>query len=189
MNAKSLWPWLLLALVASLLLAPVATATSAKTVLGAKLYFDKNLSEPDGQACASCHQPFAGYADPDDGLPVSEGVVAGLFGGRNAPSAAYLGMSPVLAQDAAGVWSGGAFWDGRASGWKDGQPLIEQAKGPFLAGVEMNNEAPKDVIDDVRDPRTRGSSRPCTAPKPSPMSTPHTTTSPTRSPCSSLPGW
>ena len=96
MNTKSLWPWLLLALVASLLLAPVASATSAKTLLGAKLYFDKGLSEPDGQACASCHQPFAGYADPDDGLPVSEGVVAGLFGGRNAPSAAYMGKSPVL---------------------------------------------------------------------------------------------
>ena len=149
MNTKSLWPWLLLALVASLLLAPVASATSAKTLLGAKLYFDKGLSEPDGQACAACHQPFAGYADPDDGLPVSEGVVAGLFGGRNAPSAAYMGKSPVLGL-VDGVWTGGAFWDGRASGWTDGKPLIEQAKGPFLAGVEMHNATPQDVVDDVK---------------------------------------
>jgi cytochrome c peroxidase len=149
MHTKSLWPWLLLALVASLLLAPVANATSAKTLLGAKLYFDKNLSEPDGQACASCHQPFAGFADPDEGLPVSEGVVAGLFGGRNAPSAAYMGKSPVLGP-VDGVWTGGAFWDGRASGWTDGKPLIEQAKGPFLAPVEMHNVTHRDVVDDVR---------------------------------------
>ena len=119
-------------------------------MLGAKLYFDKNLSEPDGQACASCHQPFAGYADPVDGQPVSEGVMGGLFGGRNAPSAAYMGKSPVLGVDAAGVWTGGAFWDGRASGWTDGKPLIEQAKGPFLNPVEMNNGGPADVIADVK---------------------------------------
>jgi cytochrome c peroxidase len=150
MNTKSLWLVLLLALVAMLLLAPAVGATSAKVTLGAKLYFDKSLSEPDGQACASCHQPFAGYADPNRGLPVSEGVIAGRFGGRNAPSAAYMGKSPVLAQDAGGVWIGGAFWDGRASGWTDGKPLIEQAKGPFLNPGEMNNTSPADVIADVR---------------------------------------
>jgi cytochrome c peroxidase len=149
MRAKSLWPWLLLALVAGLLLAPAATANSAKTLLGARLYFDSNLSEPDGQACAACHQPYAGFADPDLGLPVSEGVVTGMFGGRNAPSAAYMGKSPALAQ-VDGVWTGGAFWDGRASGWTDGKPLIEQAKGPFLAPVEMHNVIRQDVVDDVR---------------------------------------
>ena len=53
--------------VATLILAPVAAATSAKVTLGAKLYFDATLSEPSGQACADCHQPFAGYADPDQG--------------------------------------------------------------------------------------------------------------------------
>jgi cytochrome c peroxidase len=140
---------LLVVLAAALILAPVAAAATGKVLLGGKLYFDKNLSEPDGQACASCHQPFAGYADPNQGLPVSEGVINGLFGGRNAPSAAYMGQSPVLGQDAAGVWIGGAFWDGRASGWTDGRPLVEQAKGPFLNPVEMNNDDPSQVIADV----------------------------------------
>jgi cytochrome c peroxidase len=150
MKTKSLWPWLVLALAATMLVVPVASATTAKVTLGAKLYFDKGLSEPDGQACASCHQPFAGYADPNRGLPVSEGVIPGKFGGRNAPSAAYMGKSPVLAQDVDGVWIGGAFWDGRASGWTDAKPLIEQAKGPFLNPGEMNNASRAEVIADVK---------------------------------------
>jgi cytochrome c peroxidase len=150
MRTRLLGLGVLAAVAAALLLAPAAVATSAKVMLGAKLYFDKSLSEPDGQACASCHQPFAGYADPDAGLPVSEGVVAGMYGGRNAPSAAYMGKSPVLAVDADGVWTGGSFWDGRASGWTDGKPLVEQAKGPFLAGVEMHNQTRADVVEDVK---------------------------------------
>ena len=54
--------------------------------LGEFLYFDLNLSTPPGQACASCHEPSAGFVDPDFQLPVSEGVIPGLFGGRNSPA-------------------------------------------------------------------------------------------------------
>ncbi len=141
---------LLIVVATTLILAPVATATPAKVMLGAKLYFDASLSEPAGQACADCHQPFAGYADPEQGQPVSEGVILGRFGGRNAPSAAYMGKSPVLHQDADGVWIGGAFWDGRASGWTDKLPLIEQAKGPFKNPGEMNNPSEWEVVRDVK---------------------------------------
>lgn len=144
---------LLIILAVTLALAPAALAGSehaAKVTLGVRLYFDASLSEPGGQACADCHQPFAGYADPEQGLPVSEGVIAGRFGGRNAPSAAYMGKSPILHQDVDGVWLGGAFWDGRASGWTDGLPLIEQAKGPFLNPGEMNNASKAEVVRDVR---------------------------------------
>ena len=102
--------------------------------LGRLLYFDINLSNPLGQACASCHLPKAGYADPDQDLPVSEGAVTGRFGGRNAPSAAYAAFSPVFGQDPdSGQYFGGQFWDGRAP------TLEEQAKGPFLNPVEMDN--------------------------------------------------
>jgi cytochrome c peroxidase len=102
--------------------------------LGRLLYFDKDLSNPVGQACASCHLPKAGYADPDQELPVSEGAVTGRFGGRNAPSAAYAAFSPIFGRDpATGQYIGGQFWDGRAP------TLEEQAKGPFLNPVEMNN--------------------------------------------------
>ena len=98
------------------------------------LYFDKNLSSPPGQACASCHLPQAGFAEPDQTLPVSEGVIAGRFGGRNSPTSGYASFSPTFRQDTVtGEYVGGQFWDGRAATLKD------QAKGPFLNPVEMNN--------------------------------------------------
>jgi cytochrome c peroxidase len=40
---------------------------------------------------------------------------------------------------------GGMFWDGRASGWSLGDPLAEQAMGPFLNPLEQNNPNAKHV--------------------------------------------
>ena len=122
-----------------LLLAASACLANAKSAppileqqLGRFIYFDKHLSNPVGQACASCHLPKAGYADPDQDLPVSEGAVTGRFGGRNSPSSAYAAYSPTFGK-VSGLYIGGQFWDGRAP------TLEEQAKGPFLNPVEMNN--------------------------------------------------
>ena len=118
--------------------------------LGRLLYFDENLSEPAGQSCASCHDPDFGFADPDRGLPVSEGVIPGLFGGRNSPSAAYAMYAPVRYFDEEeGLWIGGQFWDSRATGHVLGDPLADQALGPFLNPVEMNNPDEATVILDV----------------------------------------
>jgi cytochrome c peroxidase len=91
----------------------VAGAVNLEEVLGGFLYFDENLSSPAGQSCASCHLPKAGFADPDKSLPVSEGVIPGRFGTRNAPSAAYASYSPSFFFDGE-LWIGGQFWDGRA---------------------------------------------------------------------------
>ncbi|HET6476389.1 MAG TPA: cytochrome c peroxidase [Thermoleophilia bacterium] len=133
---------------------PVAamTRTANEVWLGALLYSDTALSDPDGQSCASCHTPRAGFADPDRCLPVSEGVNRGDFGGRNAPTAAYTTWSPDLQYDADGdAWVGGMFWDGRATGLDPGlSPLAMQAKGPFLNDIEMSNDSEADVIDEVR---------------------------------------
>jgi cytochrome c peroxidase len=64
---------------------------------------------------------------------VYEGSVSGMFGDRKPPTAAYDGDSPILGFDpAAGLWIGGMFWDGRATGDRLGDPLAEQALGPFL---------------------------------------------------------
>jgi cytochrome c peroxidase len=124
-----------------------------KEELGRLLYFDENLSDPAGQSCASCHDPDFGFADPDRGLPVSEGVIPGLFGGRNSPSAAYAMYAPIRYFDEEeGLWIGGQFWDSRASGGEAGlleDPLADQALGPFLNPVEMANTSKDQVIADV----------------------------------------
>lgn len=118
--------------------------------LGEFLYFDENLSEPAGQSCASCHDPAFGFDDPDSDLPVSEGVIPGLFGGRNSPASAYAMYAPTFHYDELeGLWIGGQFWDGRATGWVLGDPLADQALGPFLNPVEMANPSKAHVISDV----------------------------------------
>jgi len=141
-----------------LIFAVAATAASArpakvslKAQLGAAIAYDTDLSNPVGQSCADCHDPLAGFADPDKKYPVSEGATKGLFGGRNAPSWAYTAWSPVLDfDDAEGLWIGGMFWDGRATGWRLRSPLAEQAQGPFLNDVEMNMADAAAVIDVIR---------------------------------------
>jgi cytochrome c peroxidase len=116
-----------------------------KQLLGKMLYFDPDLSEPKGQSCASCHQPGAGFTDPDGTLPVSFGVIEERTGGRNSPSAAYAAYSPRLHFDQGKQrWVGGQFWDGRS------MTLVEQAKGPFLNPVEMNNPDKAAVVRDIR---------------------------------------
>jgi cytochrome c peroxidase len=123
--------------------------TPAKVALGALIAGDRSLSAPDGQACADCHLPAAGYGDPDRDVPVSQGVDPLDFGGRNAPTWAYTAWSPDLSVDVDGVWSGGMFWDGRATGWEL-SPLAMQARGPFLNPVEMQNPSKAEVIREVR---------------------------------------
>ena len=110
--------------------------------LGELLYFDEGLSNPAGQSCASCHDPDFGFADPDQELPVSEGVIPGQFGDRNSPSAAYAMFFPEFTLKK-GI-RGGQFWDGRAAN------LAEQAKGPFLNPVEMANTTKGQVIDKIQ---------------------------------------
>jgi cytochrome c peroxidase len=121
-----------------------------KEQLGEFLYSDENLSEPSGQSCASCHEPAFGFVDPDRGRPVSEGVIPGLFGSRNSPASAYAMYAPSFYWDTEEeLWIGGQFWDGRATGEVLGDPLADQALGPFLNPVEMANTSKAQVIADV----------------------------------------
>lgn len=116
-----------------------------QAVVGKLLFFDTNLSSPSGQSCASCHDPESGYAEPNKELPVSQGVLSWLVGGRNAPSAAYAAASPPFHFDETeGLYVGGQFWDGRAA------TLVEQAKGPFLNPIEMHNPDKATVVASVQ---------------------------------------
>jgi cytochrome c peroxidase len=106
---------------------------SKKAALGALLFADTSLSEPPGQSCATCHDPRHAFADPRRGS-TSEGAVKGRFGVRNTPSIVYASFAPELlpSGDESG-YAGGLFWDGRVS------TLEEQAVGPLLNPIEMNN--------------------------------------------------
>lgn len=127
-----------------------AVVLSPIEALGQLLYFDVDLSEPDGQACASCHEPSVGFDDPEDYLPVSEGVILGMFGGRNSPASSYAMYSPIFYFDEVeGLWIGGQFWDGRATGAVLGDPLADQALGPFMNPVEMHNPDKRTVVCDI----------------------------------------
>lgn len=113
--------------------------------LGKSVFFDPTLSEPAGQSCSSCHDPAHGFADPDQHLPTSEGVIKGLFGSRNAPSVAYAAFSPELFfDDEEEHFVGGQFLDGRTAN------LEEQAQGPFLNPVEMANPDIETVVRKIR---------------------------------------
>ncbi len=118
-----------------------AQALTQEQALGKALFFDQNLSLNDNEACAACHGPGVGFTGPDAMInlhgSVYEGSIAGNFGNRKPPSAAYAGDSPVLYMDEEGTWVGGMFWDGRATGWTLGDPVAEQAKGPFLNPMEQ----------------------------------------------------
>jgi cytochrome c peroxidase len=89
--------------------------TPAKVELGKRLYFDPRLSSDGTVACATCHDPRSGFAEP---RAVSVGV-GGATGVRNSPTvlnAAFLAEQ---------------FWDGRA------RTLEEQALQPLVNPVEM----------------------------------------------------
>lgn len=110
--------------------------------LGKNLFFDTDLSVNKTQSCAACHAPEVGYTGPDTvvnaGGAVYQGALPNHFGNRKPPASAYAGDSSVLHFDEEeGGWFGGMFWDGRATGAILGDPLAEQAQGPYLNPLEQ----------------------------------------------------
>lgn len=113
------------------------TSLTAREQLGLRLFFDVNLSEPGGTACASCHDPRRAFTGNNSTMiGVAQGSRSDQFGTRDAPTAMYLATAPrfgSLEKDGKRVPAGGFFWDGRAD------TLEEQARQPFFNPVEMNN--------------------------------------------------
>lgn len=113
---------------------PDPAELTEKEQLGKFLFFDESLSTPEGQSCASCHDPAVAFTDPESILPVSKGAVKGLFGNRNDMTVSYSRHVPPLHYDSVNQeWNGGLFWDGRANN------LIEQAMAPPMNPLEMAN--------------------------------------------------
>ena len=131
----------------------VANALDHTEELGKNLFFDK-LSSPDSMSCADCHAPSTGFTGPIPGInkhgAVYRGAVPQRFGNRKPPSAAYATLSPVFYYDEdEELFFGGNFWDGRATGERLGNPAADQALGPFLNPVEMNNASKLAVLEQV----------------------------------------
>ena len=141
-------------LISSLIAQSAPPKLSAIEELGKRLFFDRNLSSPAGQDCAACHAPSVGFTGPDEhankAAGVYEGAVKGRFGNRKPPAAAYAGWSPKFHLNEAGEFVGGMFWDGRATGEVLGDPLAEQAMGPFLNPLEQNMPDAKGLVQAVR---------------------------------------
>lgn len=145
--ALHLKPFLALASASAVLLLGWGTGASAAPTLtdsqqlGKSLFFDENLSVNKNQSCATCHAPEAGWVGALGSInahgAVYEGSIAGAFGDRKPPSAAYATQSPILHVDKKGTFVGGNFWDGRATGEKLGNPAADQAQGPFLNPKEQ----------------------------------------------------
>ncbi|MEO6771954.1 MAG: cytochrome c peroxidase [Kofleriaceae bacterium] len=122
---------------------PLAPASPA--ALGKLAFTDPDLSEPAGQACADCHAATSAFRDPEADHSTSMGVVAGRFGARNSPSAMYAAFVPPLHFDPVEhQLIGGLFWDGRAASLED------QASGPLLNPLEMNNRDKASVVEKLR---------------------------------------
>lgn len=127
---------------------PIATRED----LGAALFSDTNLSLNRTQACATCHAPTNGFADPrDNGFehPVANAVSLGddgkSIGDRNAPTASYARFSPKFHRDSEGHYVGGQFWDGRAD------KLEDQAAGPPLNALEMGMPDKASIVERLRE--------------------------------------
>jgi cytochrome c peroxidase len=103
--------------------------TAEKIALGRLLYFDPRLSNDRTLSCASCHNPYHGFADP---ARTSKGLT-GKFGMRNSPT--------VINR----LFSKEQFWDGRA------EDLEAQAKGPLVNPVEMQMASLDAVVSRVKD--------------------------------------
>jgi cytochrome c peroxidase len=121
--------------------------------LGKNIFFDK-ISQPINMSCATCHAPEYGFTGPRSGLNVQSGIYRGAiayrFGNRKPPSSAYATFSPVFHFDKEeGLFVGGNFWDGRATGARLGNPAAEQALGPFMNPVEQNHPSKESVLQEI----------------------------------------
>ena len=126
---RSVLPPLVALLAAAFASVPSIGEEATLEALGERLFFDTDLSANRTQACATCHGPDFGFADPRGMASLGDDGVS--LGDRNAPTAAYAAFSPDFHRDQDGAWRGGQFLDGRAA------TLEDQAGGPPLNPAEM----------------------------------------------------
>ncbi len=158
-SPASRFMFLLIGAWASLALASAAFADGSASLpiekLGERLFSDKSLSEPQGVACASCHDPARAFSGVNGSkiTAVAAGAPAGAFGVRKPPGLTYAAFTPPFGfidkeDETTGRMektpAGGQFRDGRA------MELEDQAAGPLLNPVEMANPSKAAVVEKVK---------------------------------------
>ncbi len=154
-----------LGLVAALAFAPafnvkaeIARAEDEKLLsnlqlLGKRLFEDAALSEPQGISCSACHDPRHAFQGNHNSpiAAVALGSRPDQFGVRKTPTIMYKAFSPPFGfykdEDDGKVKlepRGGQFWDGRAA------DLADQASGPLLNPLEMNNSSLDAVVGKIK---------------------------------------
>lgn len=158
MQGKGIWRlsvvMLSLGLILGFTLFAGAQELTVEEQLGKSIFFDKKLSVRKNQSCASCHAPISGFTGPIPGINLRGAVYFGSvrtkFGNRRPPTASYATTSPLFDYDSVeGLFFGGNFWDGRATGWDLGNPAADQARGPFLNPVEQALQDKQAVVERV----------------------------------------
>ena len=111
------------------------TGMRANQLLGKLMNFDENMSPFRNRACGFCHMPYAGFSGPIPSVNLTMIAYPGSFefraGKRAAQRYTYSPFFPVLSfNQTQQLFSGGNFWDSRATGYLLGSPDAEQAQHP-----------------------------------------------------------
>ena len=122
-------------------------------LVGKRIFEDASLSEPRGMSCMSCHAPQHAFQGNNHSpvAAIAAGSTPDKLGTRKTPTIMYKAYSPAFGfykDEDEGKETleakGGQFWDGRAS------DLTEQATGPLLNPIEMNNSSIEAVVEKVK---------------------------------------
>jgi cytochrome c peroxidase len=108
--------------------------------LGRAIFADRNLSNPPGMACITCHAPDAGFSNGNSAVNQRFGSVPGVdpsrFGSRKPMTISYAWFGPdgpTFWRRREQAWAGGFFSDGRAA------TLQDQVSQPLVNPNEMDN--------------------------------------------------
>jgi cytochrome c peroxidase len=118
------------------------TGYDAVRILGGLLNYDENMSPFRNVACSSCHLPYAGFMGPIPSVNLTMVAYPASFRYRaNKRTAMRYTYAPYFAElqynATQGLFFGGEFWDGRATGYKLQSPDAEQAQHPPVDPGEM----------------------------------------------------
>jgi cytochrome c peroxidase len=118
------------------------TGYDAVRILGGLLDFDENMSPFRNEACSFCHMPYAGFSGPIPSVNLTMVAYPGSYEYRaDKRTAMRFPYAPFFTElqysKTQGLFFGGQFWDGRATGYKLQSPNAEQAQHPPVDTGEM----------------------------------------------------